>query len=278
MRLNWMLRDILREEAGNEGQGGGQGEGDKAPKTFNINGKEVDPATAAAALNLYNSLADPETGREIIEQLARRTGILGEDGKAPTVKEQKVLEGKFTKMMKTKLGKDYDKFSDALGPVFDEAMESMVADLKADLTGTSEASTWETVVDDFFESTRTTPELEAEMQRLIKRNGGRPAGLKGKAAKEYLQDFYELAAHKLDINLRTMRKTSSDDDDDSTRSGRRGIRDGADDGGDDRDNTPRRRSARRGDIPEFRETARPKGPLSIDDIVEAASKGIKFRN
>lgn len=273
MKYGWLWKDRLRLPADDGGDGGGGGdEGDKGnkggneKKTFNINGKNVDPETAAAALNLYNSLADPEVGKEIIEQLARRTGLL-KDNHVPDKKEQKQLEGKFTKMMKTKLGKDYDKFSDTLGPVFDEAMSELINELKEEIGGKTEASSWEGVVENFFEDNRTTPELEREMERIIKRNGGRPAGLKGKAAKEYLQDMYELAAHKLNLNLKTLKKISVESDE-------------TDDTDEDDEPVMRRsnRRSRRNDIPDFREVARPKGTLTVDEIVDAAMKGIRFKN
>jgi hypothetical protein len=256
MKLNWMFRDILREEAPT-GDGDGSGGGTVQKTTVTINGKEVPIETVSSAYNLYQSLGDPETGKEIIHQLALRTGILKE-GEAPTKSEEKKLENKFTKLMKTKLGKEYDKFSDLLGPVFDEAMESFRNELKDELSTTSDSTSWSAISEAFVESNEFTPEIETEMARLINRNGGRPAGLKGKAAKEYLQDMYDLAIKKLGLTHVPDNREADDDD--------------------SREVQPRRRRSKRSEIPEFREEARPKGPLTIDQIVEAASRGIRFKD
>lgn len=250
-----MLCGVLREEAGDEVQGGGKG--NEAPKTtVTINGKEVSMEKVAAAHQLYESLADPEVGKEIIEQLARRTGILKDGDTKITPKEEKQLEGKFTKLMKQKLGKDYDKFSDMLGPLFDEHLESLREEIKSELSSTSDAGSWESTVENFVGNHKFTAAIETEMQRLITRNGGRPTGLKGKAAREYLDDMYQLACHKLKVTPEEADNDEVEGDEPTPRS---------------------RRRSRRDEVPEFREEARPKGPLTIDQIVDAASRGIRFK-
>ena len=250
MKKGWLFQDVLREEA--DGTGGGTG--DAAPKTtVTINGKEVDMATVAAAHNLYTSLADPETGKEIIHQLALRTGILKEN-EVPTKAEEKKIEARFTKLMKAKLGKDFDPLSDKLGPVFDEAMEIFKNELREEQAQGSDSGNWDSTIEDFVSNNEFTPEIETEMQRLITRNGGRPAGLKGKAAREYLTDMYALACHKLGIDVEV----------EDVREAKQGR-------------TPTGRRSRRSEVPEFREEARPKGVLTIDQIVDAALRGVRFK-
>ncbi len=257
----------MEKAASGEGEGGGGGEGEgeggkAAPKTVNINGKDVPIETLSSAMGLYTALADENTGKEIIEQLARRTGLLKEDDTKITPKIEKALEGKFTKLMKQKLGKDYDKFSDMLGPLFDEHIDALREEIKSEVSGKAESGDWEAISEAFIEDNKFTPELEKEMTRLINRNGGRPAGLKGKAAREYLKDMYDLAAHKLGLTDDDL----ENDDEPDEREARRGVR-----------GRTRNRRSLRDEIPDFREEPRPKGPLSIDQIVDAAMRGVRYK-
>lgn len=250
-----LVQRIYEEAAGGEADKGG-GSGGETPKTVNINGKDVDIATLSSAMNLHNALADPEVGKEIIEQLARRTGLLDKnDDVKPNVTE-KQLEGKVQKLLKQKFGKDYEKFADTLGPALDEAIQSYLEEHAAKVSGASAADSWSGAVEAFTENHQLTPEVEREMEKIITRNGGRP-NLKGKEALEYLSDMYELAVKK------TGGRVINDDDDTDS------------DDKDDKDNAPRRRT-RKSERPDFREVARPKNP-SIDDIVDAAMRGQRFK-
>lgn len=257
MKRFGLVERIYEEAAGDEADkgGGGGGGDDKSVKTVNINGKDVDIATLSSAMNLHNALADPEVGKEIIEQLARRTGLLDKnDDVKPNITE-KQLEGKVQKLLKQKFGKDYEKFADTLGPALDEAIQSYLEEHAASVKGDSAAEGWSGAVERFTDTHQLTPEVEREMEKIITRNGGRP-NLKGKEALEYLSDMYELAVKK------TGGRVINDDDNNDTDL-------------DDKDNRPARRG-RRNERPDFREVARPKNP-SLDDIVEAAMRGQRFK-
>lgn len=253
---------IFRLPEGGEGGGGtgtgtGTGTGE-APKTFNVNGKDIPIETVASAVQLHQALSDPEVGKEIIEQLARKTGLLKGDTLVESPKEtEKKLEGKVTKMLKAKFGKDYEKFADTLGPVLDEAIQEMLEEYKTSTSGEVAQNSWESAVEKFSESHVITDDISKEMTRLINRNGGRP-NLKGKDAVEWLTDMYELAAHKLGVDIDGLEVEEED------RNPRQ---------------IPANRGKRRGrnEVPEFREVERPKGSLSIDQIVDAAMKGQRFK-
>lgn len=243
---------LRAEEAGGasaDGSGaGGSGSEDSAASTLKLDGKEVSMDKLRSALSLHDALSDETTGKEIIGTLAERMGLLRKDGelKDPKTAEAK-LEGRVQRMLKTKFGKDYEKFADTLGPVMDEAIQEYLQEAIGNATANGEAVGWEGEVEKFTESHTLNAQIEQKMEQLITRNGGVPKGLRGKAAQEYLTDMYELAAHRLGVSPPEAERSS------------------------------RRRSRSEDEIPEFREVARPKGPLSIDDIVEAASKGIRFR-
>lgn len=261
MKRFGIVQRVYEEAAGDEGKsgnGGGseKGGGESAPKTFNVNGKDVPIETLSQALNLHNALADPDTGKEIIEQLARRTGLLdkNDDLKGSPEKAGRVLEGRVQKMLKSKFGKEYEKFADTLGPVLDEAIQEYLEEHKTTIETKSTEGGWADAVDKFTESHRISDEVGKEMERLIKRNGGRP-NIKGKEATEYLSDMYQLAVNKLGGKIEEV-----DDEDD------------------ERDNRPRTTRRNRGpERPEFREVARPKNP-SLDEIVDAAMRGQRFRS
>jgi hypothetical protein len=261
--------EVLREEAPSDDGEGSKGGGGGAPvkQTLTINGKEVTLANATAALNLYEALADKEAGPELIEQLARRSGIL-KDGEKPTSKTADKIEGRITKILKSKLGKDYEQFADTLGPIIDEGIQEYLNEHKTNTENASSSSNWDDAVDTFKEDYDMTPEIESKMESIIKRNGGVPKGLKGKAAQEYLSDMYELAVKKLGGKVvekgKALRGSRPTDDDDSD---------------DEPTPAPRRRQRRAIDeIPDFREEPRPKGALTIDQIVDAAARGIRFKN
>ena len=249
MIWKWPTR-ILREEAGT-GEGGAGGGGGTTPLTsFKIGGKEVSVEDATTAVNLFNALNDPNIGIDVITSLASKAGILDKKGDLNVTESraEKILEGKVTKMLRTKLGKDYEKFADSVGPALDEAIQSYLEDHKVSTETRTAETAWGTAVESFTDSHATTPTIERQMTNLIQRNGGVPAHLSIKEAKEYLEDMYELAIHKLGIEL-------PDNPKESKPRSRRGV----------------------DDVPEFREEARPKGRVSIDDAVEAAIRGVRFR-
>lgn len=257
----WPLeRRVLRIPEAGEGGGGtgteeGTGKGATEPTTYKINGKDVSIEALSQAINLQNALTDPDIGPTIIEKLAEQSGLLNKEGNLKgTVKEtERKLEGKLTKLFKAKLGKDFEKFSDTVGPLMDEAIEQYLEEHKTTVERSSGEASWDAAVEQFTESVTLTPDIETMMTNLIKRNGGRP-NLKGKEAVEWMHDMYELAVHKLGIEPPDSEAPSRN-----------------------RSSKSERRS-RRDEVPEYREVDRPKGPLTIDQIVDAAMRGQRFRS
>lgn len=236
-----------------ETEGGGGG-GDKTPesevpKTFKIGNKEIAISELESAHSLYSALQDKDTATEIIGTLARRAGLIKDIKEADTPKEKKIIEGKITKLIKSKLGKDGTQFADTIGSLLDEAVQEYLEEHSTKIGEASHATGWEGEIETFVETHELTDEIDTEMRRLITRNGGVPRGLKGKAAQEFLDDMFELAVHKLG---------------DGEEKPRKGVQ------------STRNRRSEVDDLPEFREVARPK-TVSVDDAVEAAMRGIKFK-
>lgn len=226
----------------------------EVPNKVKLGTKEYNINEAESAMNLYNSLKDENTGKEIIEQLARKIGLL--DKKDEPIKKpgetDAAAERRFQKTLKAKLGPDFAKFADMVGPVLDDVIEEMFEEHRTSLEGTSDASTWEDETDRFIEGHEINDDIQNKMMEIIKRDGGVPKGLKGKKAQEYLDDKYVLAIHRLGLELK-------------------------DDGEGPKAHVGRRSRRALDEIPEFREEKRPKGPLTIDQIVDAASRGIRFK-
>lgn len=246
------ITELLREEApdGEAGGGGAAGGEVEIPKSFRVAGKNVDAATVEAALNLHNALADESIGPTIIEELARRSGILDKKGdlKISETAAANKLEGRMHKLLKGKLGKDYEKFADIMGPIMDEGIQEYLEEHRGSVETSRGESAWQSEVERFTDTHTITDDIGAKMQQLIERNGGVPALKGSKASQEYLDDMYEMAVKKLGIQI---------------------------------PDNPRERGRNRrdqDDAPEFREVARPKGVVSIDDIVDAAMRGQRFRN
>lgn len=244
MKNRWPF-EVLREEESGEPSGAPKGE---APKTFNINGKEVSIETATSAFNLYQSLQDPEVGKEIVGTLAERMGLLKANGEPRKDAEAKV-EGKITKMLRAKFGKDGEKFVDMAGPAIDEAISEYFAEFKESQTNEVGANTWDSAVDTFMEDHTVTTEIQTAMQDVIKEMGGVPKGLKGKAAQTYLTRMYKLAIEEAGIEPPNEQPKS------------RG----------------RNRRAAEDDLPDFREIAAPKGVPSLDQILEDAMAGRRYK-
>jgi hypothetical protein len=215
-----------------------------------IGSKEYEISDIEQSLNLSKALSDPDTGREIIEQLARRTGLIKDSGEVVKKKgeSEAAAERRVQKTLKAKLGKDFEIFADKFGPVMDDILEEMFEEHKTSFETAAGTTGWEGEVERFTEDVELTEEIETEMQRLIKRNGGAPKGLKGKAAQEYLKDMFDLASHKLGVETPEPKERG--------RRPRRGI----------------------DEIPEFREEKRPKGVMTTEQAVDAAMRGIRFRD
>lgn len=241
--------EILREEADDAiGEGKGGGGNDKTPTKVTINGKEIDIDRAASALSLYNALEDPDTAGEIVETLARRAGLLNKEGDTELTEKQtkKAMEGLLTKTLKNKLGKDYDKFSDIMGPALEEALETMLAEKFGEQEQRSSVTSWEGGVNKFMESHTLTAEIETKMQELMEEAPPNPKS-KTFNQQRYLSRMYEAAINDLDIEAPAP------------------VRSARNNGRNDRD-----------DAPEFVVRPSPKN-VDLDAAVEAATKNIRFR-
>jgi hypothetical protein len=244
--MKFWLKDILRDK---EPEGGGGGDktpvadkpDDKAPKSD----KDTE-----AALALYRALQDPDIGTEVIENLARRAGLLERD-KGRRSKDNdddnKPKESRAAKLLKAKLGKDYEKFADTVGPAFDEILAEAIGELKNSHNVDRETEKWGNQVDKFMDSHTLTEDIENKMRELMEEAPPNNTK-KGFDAQRYLSRMYKNACEELDIEVPKARRSRSNDNDDT------------DDG-----NPPR-----------FVIRERPKG-ATIDDAVEAAMQGIRFK-
>ncbi len=213
---------------------------------FKIGDEEVEEKTLSSAYSLFKALQDPETGREIIETLARKSGLLDEVKPKDKEDVKDKLEGKITKYLKAKLGKDFEKFSDSVGPVMDQAIKEYLDEHSSKFESASTGRTWESNVDKFMEEHTLTTEVEDVMKELISDS---PPNLKkqGFDAQKYLARMYKNAIEELGIEEPKSKKSgkskSSHSEDDET--------------------------------PDFVVRPMPKN-VSLDDAVEAAAKGIRF--
>lgn len=235
-------RAILSEEAASGEGEGSRPAGSPVPK-LQINGKEVDPETASSALSLYNALRDPDTSTELVENLARRMGLLDKKGELkPEVTEQK-LQGRIHKAFRSKLGADYEKFADIVGPLLDSTIEEMFAEKLGEVENKGRSTSWASSVDNFADSHELTPDIERKMRELME---DAPPNIRGATFKadKYLSRMYNSAVDELGIEKpRTKSRRRNEDEDDA---------------------------------PEFVVREKPKN-IGISDAVEAALKGIRFK-
>lgn len=257
MKFRWLDQGtIMAAAAGAESSGGKEdnkenNESAADPNKVKIGSKEYDSNHAQSALTLYEALQDETTGKEIIETLARRAGLLGKDDKPVegiTRKESEAkLESLSTKVLKQKLGKDYEKFADAVGPAFDDIIKEYLDTRFGEVRQQQQATTWGDSVDTFIGQHELTPEIETQMQELIELQ---PPNFNSKKfnAQKYLTKIYKDSLEELDIEAPEPKA-------------RKG----------------RGRSQTDDILPDFVIRDKPKG-ATIDDAVEAALKGIRFRD
>lgn len=242
----------LMDKAG-EGDGGGGNKGGDPP----ADDKGTPPAKdkdTDAALALYRALQDENTGPEIIETLARRAGLLDENknkgGNKDNEPDDKPKKSISAAKLRAKLGKDYEKFADLVGPAFDEIIEERLADLRKEYSTASATDKWSAQVDKFTENHELTPEIEDQMKELM---ADAPPNVNGKNfdAQKYLTRMYKLALDELEIEAPEpkAKKTSK-------------HKPGKDDLIDD--------------LNDVKEIDAPKN-ATIDDAVNAALKGIRFK-
>ena len=224
----------------------GSGSGTPVSNKLKIGSQEYAPELAESAMSLYNALSDPDTGQEIIRRLADKAGLLNTPKSVESQSHaEDRMEGAIHKALKGKLGKDYEKFSDAVGPALDEAIQSIINERFQQATVTNTQSGWEKSVDKFNGEYTLTPEIEEAMRELIE---DAPPNLsrKGFDAQKYLDRMYNAAVDELGIEK------------------------------------PRRKSGTRGkeerddEFPEFVVRPRPER-VTVNDAVEAAMQGIRFR-
>lgn len=224
----------------------------KDPKTEDSKGKKstedesgLDEGELKSAASLYKALKDPDTAQELIESLARRAGLL--DKKDNNKADKKVTEkelGRLTKKLKASLGKDYDTFSDKVGPVFDEAIEEYMQEHFGKTEAKFTESKWETEVEKFTDSHELTRKIENKMKDLM--DEAPPNFKSGNFnAQKYLARTYKNALEDLGEDAPTSsKKVKKSKDEDST------------DG--------------------ITERPRPKS-VSLDDAIDAAMKGIRYK-
>jgi hypothetical protein len=231
-------------------EGAPSGSGDEKknePKNtkLKIGSKEYEPKSAEAAMSLYEALQDEDTGKEIIETLARRAGLLDKKDLEPKKDEtKKEAESRVAKALKKKLGKDYEKFSDAVGPAFDEILEEILNERFMERDSNNQTKSWSDNVDTFISNHEFTPEIETAMKEYID-DSPPNVGRKGFDAQRYLNRVYKAACEELEVEPKE--KGSKKKRGDSTE-----------------------------DLPDFVIRDAPKN-ATLDDAVEAAIKGIRFK-
>jgi uncharacterized protein YjgD (DUF1641 family) len=180
---------------------------DKSKPKINEVEDDLSPEEVTSARSLFKALKDPDTAQEIIETLAKRSGILDKKGEPKgTEKQTEKALGKITKALQSKLGKDFDKFSGTVGPALDEAIEELLEEKFGRSEDNTVSEKWSESVDSFMETHQfTSKKVQTKMEQLVDRN---PPNVKSKGfkAKEYLEDMWELAHARLNIELPTTEK------------------------------------------------------------------------
>lgn len=209
-----------------------------------VEAPKVDPDTEAA-LSLYRALKDPDTANEIVETLANKVGLRDKWAKDLTPKQvEKKLESLSAKFLREALGDKYTEFADKTGPAFDRAIEAMLNQRFGEQEAQTGLEKWEGAVDKFMSTATLTKEIEATMNELMA-DSPPNTNRKGFNAQKYLMRQYNNAVAELGIEApKAPNSRASKGDDDG--------------------------------IPEFVIRDAPKN-ASIDDAIDAALKGIRFR-
>lgn len=175
----------------------------------------LDESDIKSARSLYKALKDPETSSEVIETLARRAGLLDKKGgNTETKKEVKDELGRITKKFKSGLGKDFEGFSDKVGPLLDEAIKEYMEEHFGKASAKSSEAKWEGEIEKFQESHELTRKVEKKMQELME---DAPPNIKkdGFKAQTYLNRMYKSALEELGEEAPAPKKKSKDNDDDN---------------------------------------------------------------
>lgn len=245
--MKFWLKQPLREKAGDGSEGTS---GDGKPTGVQDPPPEVKlTKEQQAAVSLYQALQDPETSSTVIEHLARKAGLLTEDkNKGGDDKKDDKKKSFSAAKLKAKLGKDYEKFADAIGPAFDDIIEERLAELTTRNTQQRETDRWTAEVDKFMGSYELTEEIESAMKDLMA-DSPPAVNREGFNAQRYLTRMYNQACAELDIEPKKAKGK-----------GKRSRAEDIDDA----------------ELPDIREVEAPKS-VSISDAVDAALKGIRFK-
>lgn len=243
----------LREEAGDGKEGtGDDGKGKGGSSKLKIAGVEYEESDASSAMSLYKALQDPDTGKEIVETLARKAGLLDKEGdiKKKPGETDKAAKTRVAAHLKKKLGKDFDQFSDTVGPALEEIFEEMLAERDSSSSRESAKDKWDGAVDTFNSQYVTTPEIEDLMKEMIE-DSPPNMGRKNFDPQRYLARIYKAACQEADQEPKEKQASNK------------------------KGSSPRGRNSD-GDDSGIVVRDAPKN-LTIDDAVEAAMKGIRFR-
>lgn len=207
-----------------------------------VNPDGLDDNDRASAVSLYKALRDPDTANELIENLARRAGLLDKKGDLKDDKPVTKTElGRITKKLKAALGKDYDTFSDKVGPLLDDAITEYLEEHGGKVESRRSGDKWENEVEKFTETHELTTKIEDAMKDIMKHS---PPNFKseGFSAQKYLSRMYKLALEELGEKPPKDKKSES-----------------------------------RNDFPDFEVRNAPK-VITLDDAIDAAMKGIRFKH
>lgn len=228
----------------------GTGDAEDQEETIKIDGKDVDIKIAKSALSLHKALADPETAEELVKYLAQKAGLLDKKDDIKPGTDKAVAEGRIHKALKTKLGKDYEKFSDLVGPALDEAIQDYLKEEIGKASRSSAEDRWSNTIDKFTETHEMTEDIEDKMKELME-EAPPNVGRKGFDGAKYLERMWKSALDELGIEAPKpkksgkLRSSSAEEDDDS--------------------------------LPGVVVRKAPKG-LTLDDAIEAAMKGIRLKH
>lgn len=250
--FNWYSRLYAPEGEGGGGDGKGPDDKVKGNGKLKVGGTEYEEADLNSAISLYKALQDEDTGKEIITRLATKAGLLNPEGtvKRKEGETKKEAESRAVKILKSKLGKDYEKFADAIGPAFDEIIEDALKDIKGRLDQPAPVITqreWNKEVETFMENYDLDSDLETAMMEAI---NDTPPKIHSENfdPKKYLRRRYMEACEELGVEPKN-----------KTKQNKRGSS--------RRDNDD--------EFPDVQDREAPKG-VTLDDAIEAAMRGIRY--
>lgn len=94
---------------------------EKEEKVEKSKKEDTEDTETTQAKNLYKALNDPKTAKTIIEAMARKVGLLGDE--ELTKKETKAAKKKIQDVFKEALGEDMGFLAEKLGPAIEKVLE-----------------------------------------------------------------------------------------------------------------------------------------------------------